>query len=69
MPLYRYLFGYAWLTFVIEENINRTNTNKNSRYIFDINTANKLPVFPYTVENFKWNPYFIFLVNDMFFDS
>lgn len=53
MPLYKYLIGYAWLSFVIEENINRTNTNKNKRFIFDIETASKLPVFPFCNTDLK----------------
>lgn len=64
MPLYKYLFGYAWTCFYIEECIFKTKTTKDSRYVFDIRTANKLPVFPYSQDDIYQNPYFTFLVSD-----
>jgi hypothetical protein len=56
-PLYKTLLGYTWLTFLIEESIMKTKTTKEDRYVFDINTANKLPVFPYIYEDMLQNPY------------
>lgn len=64
-PLYKYLIGYAWLMFYIEETIVKTRTTVNSRYVFDINTAAKLPVFPYNSTNPHDNPYLTLLVSNM----
>ena len=57
LPLYSYIFKYPWLCMVIEEGITKTKTNKDNRYVFTINTANKLPFFPYTYQNITKNPY------------
>lgn len=62
-PVYKYLLGYAWQCFTIEESIMKTKTTKQSRYVFNINTANKLPVFPFVMEDLTQNPYFSLLVN------
>lgn len=61
-PVYKYLFGYAWLCFYIEECIFKTKSIKGSRYVFDINTANKLPVFP-LCNDFAQNPYMTLLAD------
>jgi len=45
IQLFNYLFGYAWLRFYFEETINRYRVKTTDMYIFDINTASKLPVF------------------------
>lgn len=62
-PLYRYLFGYAWLRFVLEENIKKSYISHEDEFIFDIHTANKLPWFPFILEDPTLNPYFPLLVN------
>lgn len=64
MPVYKYLIGYAWTSFYIEECLFKTRTTKDSRYVFDIRTANKLPVFPYAQDDIYQNPYLTFLVSD-----
>jgi hypothetical protein len=71
MPFYKYLFGYTWLSLYIDECIFKTKTTKNNRYVFDINTANKLPVFPLNYNNPEQNPYLILCVNknDMMFNN
>lgn len=56
-PLYKYLFGYPWLSMYLEECIFKTKTKKEYRYVFDINTANKLPDFPVCSEDLTQNPY------------
>lgn len=43
--LYNYIFGYSWKIIL------------DSGILFDINTANKLPVFPYNINNLNTNPY------------
>lgn len=55
--LYRYLFGYTWLTFYLEESIKRSHIETTDRFVFPINTANKLPFFPYMSKNLSLNPY------------
>ena len=62
--LYRYLFGYAWLRFYMEESIKKTWINKNDEFIFRINTASLLPVFPFTIDDPKSNPYIPLMVHD-----
>lgn len=56
-PIYKYLFGYAWLSLYQEEMINNTNINNKNRYVFDINTASKLPYFPFSNEDIHQSPY------------
>lgn len=62
--VYKYLFGYAWLCFYLEECIFKTKTTKQSRYVLDINTANKLPTFPLCFEDMTQNPYLTLLVDN-----
>lgn len=64
--LYRYLFGYAWLRFYMEESIKKTWTTKDDEFVFDINTASLLPVFPFTLEDIKSNPYLPIMVDDKY---
>ena len=61
--MYKYLFGYAWLRFVLEENIKKSYITHDDEFIFDIHTANKLPWFPFILEDPTLNPYFPLLVN------
>ncbi len=56
-PIYKYLFGYGWLSLYTEECIFKTRTQKENRYVFDINTASKLPIFPFCVNDIHQNPY------------
>jgi len=64
LPVYRYTFGYAWLCFYFESMIKKTNTKITDRYIFDIDTASKLPCFPFCSSDPKVNPYFTVLIDD-----
>jgi hypothetical protein len=61
--LYKYLFSYAWTCFNMEENIFKTKTKKEYRFVMDINTANKLPVFPMCSEDILQNPYITLLLD------
>lgn len=54
---YSYLFAYGWTTLYMEECIVKTRTLKENRYVFDINTASKLPFFPFCSDNIHLNPY------------
>lgn len=62
-PLYSYILGYAWVTLYLEESIFTTRSTKKNRFVFDIDTANELPVFPFTMENIHNNPYVSLLLN------
>jgi len=62
--LNRYLFGYAWLRFYMEESIKKTWINKNDEFIFRINTASLLPVFPFIIDDPKSNPYIPLMVDN-----
>jgi len=63
--VFKYTIGYAWLNFYLEECLARTKSTKKSRFAFDINTANKLPVFPYIYSDIKQNPYITVLTDDV----
>ena len=63
--VFKYTLGYAWLTLYLEECLARTRTQKTSRFVFDINTASKLPVFPYLYSDLKQNPYITILIDNI----
>lgn len=63
-PIFKYLIGYAWMTLYTEESIRRSRTKENDRFVLDINTASKLPVFPFSPEVPHLNPYFCLTVPD-----
>jgi len=63
--VFKYTIGYTWLNFYLEECLARTKSTKKSRFVFDINTANKLPVFPYIYSDIKQNPYITVLTDDV----
>ena len=62
--LFRYLIGYAWLRFYFEESIKKRNINIKDEFIFDINTASKLPIYPFNIKFPKMNPYMPIMVSD-----
>jgi len=64
ITFYNYIFSYAWTCMYLEECIVKTRTKHTNRYVFDINTANQLPFFPYCHENIHLNPYCTLLVDD-----
>lgn len=42
---FKHRLGYAWITFYLEELLDKNKINTNNDYIFDINTASILPFF------------------------
>ena len=64
IELYRYLFGYSWVRFYFEECIKKSYTKSSDDFIFDINSASKLPTFPVGTKNLKSNPYLPIMVGD-----
>lgn len=67
--LYRYLFGYAWTRFLLEEGIKKSYINKDDDFVYDINTASLLPVFPFSMNEMKKNPYFPIKIDDKYLQS
>jgi hypothetical protein len=63
--LYRYLFSYTWLLFYMDECVKKSYIKTDDPFIFDINTASLLLVFPFVHSNPKENPYMPILVNDI----
>ena len=61
--IFKYLIGYAWITFINEENCVFNKIKDNDRIIFDINTANLLPIYPFTYDDINQNPYAVILVD------
>ena len=61
---YKYSFGYAFLTLYLEESLFLSKSTKEHRFVFDIDTANKLPIFPFLQTDLKQNPYISPLIHD-----
>ena len=62
--LFKYLISYAWIQFYFEECIKKSHVKTDDNFIFDINTASKLPLFPFNHLTPKANPYMPLLVAD-----
>ena len=63
--LFKYLLSYSWIMFYYEECIKKTNIKTSDTFIFEIDTASKLPVFPFIHTKPKENPYMSVLVSDV----
>ena len=63
-PLIKYLLSYTWIKFYHEENIIKKNIKTTNNFVFDINTASKLPVFPFNYYKPKENPYMPLLIDN-----
>lgn len=57
MPLYKLLFGYAWICMYTEECVKKTRSNAGDRYVFSIDDAAALPDFPFTMNDIHTSPY------------
>lgn len=64
-PLFRYLLSYAWIRLYFDECIKKSFVNTDDEFIFDIETASLLPVFPFSHLTPKQNPYMPILVSDL----
>ena len=62
--LFKYLLSYSWVMFYYEECIKKSNIKTSDTFIFDIDTASMLPVYPFIHNNPKENPYMPILVSD-----
>jgi hypothetical protein len=63
-PIFRYLIGYAWVSLYMEESIRKTKMIESDRFVFDLETASELPVFPYVADKPQLNPYMSVMVSD-----
>lgn len=61
--VFKYLIGYAWITLKNEEYYNFQSMKDTDRIVFDIDTANLLPVFPFTWDDINQNPYASLLID------
>lgn len=62
--LFRYLIGYAWSLFYLNESFKKTKLKTTDSIVFDINTASQLPIFPFSHEFPKFNPYSTLFINN-----
>jgi hypothetical protein len=63
-PLFKYLLGYGWLSLRIEESLKKKNITYDDRIVFNLETANKLPVFPFSYDDINNNPYACILIDN-----
>ncbi|AVL94876.1 hypothetical protein ma490 [Moumouvirus australiensis] len=68
-PVFKYLMGYSWICMYLEECIKKTKTQQDSRYVFDLETACLLPVYPFDQSSPYNNPYFTCLVSDFLINT
>ena len=61
--IFKYLIGYSWITLKNEEYHIYHKIKDTDRIIFDINTANQLPVFPFSYDDINQNPYASILID------
>jgi hypothetical protein len=66
---FKYVMSYAWMCMYIEECIFKTKSTGDSRFVFDIDTANKLPVFYTCMDDIWQNPYVSMLVDESIVDA
>ena len=62
--VFKYILGYAWLTLRQEEVSTRNKLKDNDRIIFDIDTVNKLPIYPFGLDDINQNPYACILLDN-----
>ena len=58
--IFKYLIGYAWITLKNAEEYKITDISK---VIFDIDTVELLPVYPFTFDDINQNPYACLLID------
>lgn len=61
--IFKYLLGYSWLTLKNEEYHIYNKITDSDRIVFDIDTANLLPVYPFTWDDINQNPYAAVLID------
>lgn len=66
--VFKYLIGYGWLSLKSEEYFMFNNVKDDSRIVFDIDTANLLPIFPFCFDDINQNPYSMVLMDNELID-
>ena len=61
-------FKYAWFTMAIEESITKSQTTKDSRFVFTLNQVQNFPIWNNRMDNILDNPYITFLVSQKAID-
>jgi hypothetical protein len=64
-PLFRYLLSYSWIRLYFDECVKKSFVKTDDEFIFDIETASLLPIFPFIHTSPKQNPYMPILVSDL----
>lgn len=62
--VFKYILGYGWLTLRQEEVSIRNKLKDNDRIIFDIDTVNELPIYPFGLDDINQNPYACILLDN-----
>lgn len=60
---FKYLIGYSWIALKNEEYCPYYKITDDSRIVFDIDTASKLPIYPFSWDDINQNPYAGILIN------
>jgi hypothetical protein len=63
-PVFKYLIGYAWLTFRQEETIKKSKITEQDRIVLDLDTATELPFYPFGLDDINQNPYASIMLDD-----
>lgn len=61
--IFKYLIGYAWITLKNEEYHIYHKMTDTDRIIFDIDTAELLPIYPFSFDDINQNPYACLLID------
>jgi hypothetical protein len=66
--VFKYLIGYAWLALRNEESIIKTRIRDTDRFVFDLETVNNLPIYPFSHQDINLNPYSCVLLDNKLID-
>lgn len=61
--IFKYLIGYAWINLKNEEYHIYHKITDADRIVFDINTVNLLPIYPFSYDDINQNPYACLLID------
>lgn len=62
--VFKYLIGYAWITLKNEEYHIYHKMTDDDRIVFDIDTVELLPIYPFTFDDINQNPYACLLIDN-----
>ena len=67
--VFKYLIGYTWLALRNEESIIKTRIRDTDRFVFDLETVNNLPMYPFSHQDINLNPYACVLLDNKLIDD